>query len=62
MGRAGEEMAHGMTMVPVVVVGVVGVGRGQLYPIGTTMRPCLAVELTDEQIFWAGLKHFHCDS
>ena len=54
-------MAHGMTMVPVVVVGVVGVGRGQLYPIGTTMRPCLAVELTDEQIFWAGLKHFHCD-
>ena len=28
------------------------------YPVGTTMRPRLAVELTDEQIFWAGLKHF----
>ena len=24
------------------------------------MRPRPAVELTDEQIFWAGLKHFHC--
>ena len=24
------------------------------------MRPRLAVELTDGQI-WAGLKHFHCD-
>ena len=38
-------------------------------PVGTTMRPpaCFttflrpAVELTDEQIFWAGLKHFLCD-
>ena len=37
--------------------------------MGTTMRPpaCFttfprpAVELTDEQIFWAGLKHFLCD-
>ena len=35
-------------------------------PVGTTMRPpaCFtifphpAVDLTDEQIFWAGLKHF----
>ena len=25
------------------------------------MRPHLAVELTDEQIFWAVLKHFNCD-
>ena len=25
------------------------------------MRPRSAVELTYEQIFWAGLKYFHCD-
>ena len=31
------------------------------YPVGTTMRPRLAVELTAEQIFWAGLKHLHSD-
>ena len=31
------------------------------YPLGTTMRPRLAIELTDEQIFWAGLKNFHSD-
>ena len=30
-------------------------------PLGTMMRPRLAIELTDEQIFWAGLKHFYCD-
>ena len=38
-------------------------------PAGTTMRPpaCFttfprpAVELTDKQIFWTGLKHFLCD-
>ena len=43
--------------------------RIQHVPVGTTMRPpaCFttfprpAVELTDEQIFWAGLKHFLCD-
>ena len=29
------------------------------YPLGKTMRPCLAVELMDEQIFWAGLERFH---
>ena len=29
--------------------------------MGTTMRPRLAVKLMDEQMFWAGLKHFHCD-
>ena len=33
--------------------------RENKYPVGTTMRPRLAVELTDEQIFWAGLKHFY---
>ena len=31
-----------------------------MYPLGTTMHPRLALELTDEHIFWAGLKH-HCD-
>ena len=25
------------------------------------MRPRLVVELKDEQISWAGLKHFHCE-
>ena len=30
------------------------------YPVGAMMRPHLAVELTDEHTFWAGLKHFHC--
>ena len=30
------------------------------YPLGTTMRPHLAVELTYEQIIWEGLKHFYC--
>ena len=29
------------------------------YPLGTTMRPHLAVKLTDGHIFWAGLKHFY---
>ena len=28
------------------------------YPLGTTMRPRLAVVLTDKQILWAFLKHF----
>ena len=28
---------------------------------GTMMRPHPVVELTDEHIFWAGLKHFHWD-
>ena len=28
------------------------------YRLGTTMRPRLAIELTDKQVFWAGLKHF----
>ena len=31
------------------------------YPVGTTMLRHLVVELTDEQMFWAGLKHFHSD-
>ena len=31
----------------------------QQYPLGTTMRPHLAVELTNEQIFWVRLKHFY---
>ena len=30
-------------------------------PACFTTFPCPAVELTDEQIFWAGLKHFLCD-
>ena len=30
-------------------------------PLGTTMHPHLAVKLTDELIFWAGLKHVACD-
>jgi len=29
------------------------------YPLSTTMRPHLAVKLTDGHIFWAGLKHFY---
>ena len=29
------------------------------YPLGTTMHPCLAAELTDGQICWAGLKHIY---
>ena len=29
-----------------------------MYLLATMMRPRLAVELTDEQIIWAGLKHF----
>ena len=31
------------------------------YPLGTMMRPHLAVELTNERIIWAGLKHFYRD-
>ena len=36
-------------------------GASNKYPLGTTMRPRLAVKLTDEHIFWAGLNHFRCD-
>ena len=32
-------------------------GTGQA--VGTTMHPRPAVELTDEKIFWAGLKHYN---
>ena len=37
-------------VVIVVVVVVVGVGNANFkkYPLGTTIRPCLVVELTDE--------------
>ena len=27
----------------------------------TTMHTHLVIEVTDQQIFWAGLKHVHCD-
>ena len=46
---------------PLILINKFSLSTLNKYPVGTTMRPRLAVELTDEYIFWGGLKHFHCD-